>query len=217
MDQDIEIINQNTRIEKIKNFFLNNSKKIIIISAAIIIIIFGYFILLDVKKNKRYKIAENYNQILAKYDIDKNENFKNKLIEIVNKKDPTYSPLALYFLIDNKVIEDKGKINELFDLLINKTKLNKEIKNLVIYKKALYNSDNFNENQLLNLLKPIINSENVWKSHSLYLLAEYFYSKNQKEKSKEFYIEIINLEESNINIKLEAQKKLNRDFKWSFF
>ncbi len=213
MDQDIEIINQNTRIEKIKNFFLNNSKKIIIISAAIIIIIFGYFILLDVKKNKRYKIAENYNQILAKYDIDKNENFKNKLIEIVNKKDPTYSPLALYFLIDNKVIEDKGKINELFDLLINKTKLNKEIKNLVIYKKALYNSDNFNENQLLNLLKPIINSENVWKSHSLYLLAEYFYSKNQKEKSKEFYIEIINLEESNINIKLEAQKKLNRDFK----
>ena len=213
MDQDIEIINQNTRIEKIKNFFLNNLKKIVVILLITILVIFGYFILLEAKKNKKVKIAESYNQIVSKYEKNKNEDFQNQLIEIINKKDSTYSPLALYFLIDNKVIEDKTKVNELFDLLINKTKLNNEIKNLIIYKKALFNSENFNENQLLNLLKPIINSESVWKSHSLYLLGEYFFSKNEKEKSKEFFTQIINLNDANTNIKLETQKKLNRDFK----
>jgi len=213
MDQDIEIINQNTRIEKIKNFFLSNLKKIVVILLIIILAIFGYFILLEAKKNKKVKIAESYNQIISKYERNKSDDFQNQLIEIINKKDSTYSPLALYFLIDNKIIEDKAKVNELFDLLINKTKLNYEIKNLIIYKKALFNSENFNENQLLNLLKPIINSESVWKSHSLYLLAEYFFSKNEKEKSKEFFTQIINLKEANTNIKLETQKKLNRDFK----
>ena len=65
---------------------------------------------------------------------------------------------------------------------------------------------------LINILKPVINSDSIWKSHSLYLLAEYFYSKNQKEKSKEFFSEIVVLDNANPDIKLEAQRKLNRDF-----
>ncbi len=213
MDQDIEIINQNTRIEKIKNFFLNNFKRIIIILILIILILFGYFILLENKKNNKSKIAETYNYVIAEYQKDKSNNFQIELINIINEKDPTYSPLALYFLIDNQIINDVNEINRLFDLLIEKTKINKEIKNLIIYKKALFNSENFNENELLNILKPIINSESVWKSHSLYLLAEFFYSKNQREKSKEFYQQILVLKNANTNIRLEAEKKLNRDFK----
>ena len=212
MDPDIEIINQNTRIEKIKNFFLKNIKKILIILLSLILIVFGYFLLLDIKKKSKAKIAEDYNHIVSKYEKDKTKDFQNQLIEIINKKDPTYSILALYFLLDNKIIDDKKKINELFDVLIEKTEIDKEIKNLVIYKKALFNSDSINENQLLNLLKPIINSESVWKGHSLYLLAEFFYAKNEKTKSKEFFNQIINLKEVNSNLKLEAQKKLNRDF-----
>ena len=43
-------------------------------------------------------------------------------------------------------------------------------------------------------------------------MAEYFYNKNEKQKSKEFFNKIIILEKSNKKIKLEAQKKLNRDF-----
>tara|TARA_B100000900_G_C20427743_1_gene653655 strand:+ start:96 stop:737 length:642 start_codon:yes stop_codon:yes gene_type:complete len=213
MDQDIEIINQNTRIEKIKNFFLNNFKRIIIILILIILILFGYFILLENKKNNKSKIAETYNYVIAEYQKDKSNNFQIELINIINEKDPTYSPLALYFLIDNQIINDVNEINRLFDLLIEKTKINQEIKNLIIYKKALFNSENFNENELLNILKPIINSESVWKSHSLYLLAEFFYSKNQREKSKEFYQQILVLKNANTNIRLEAEKKLNRDFK----
>jgi len=96
-------------------------------------------------------------------------------------------------------------------VLINETSLDKEIKNLIIYKKGLFNSDFSTENDLLQILNPIINSESIWKSHSLYLIAEYFYSKNQKEKAKEFFNQILLLPNANNEIKLESKKRLNRD------
>ena len=89
-------------------------------------------------------------------------------------KDKTYSLLALYFLIDNNLIDNKNKVNDLFDILIDETNLELEIKNLLHYKKALYNSDFIKENELLKILNPIINSESIWKSHALYLMAEFF-------------------------------------------
>ena len=212
MDQDIEIINQNTRIEKLKNFFFSNLKKIIIFLLILVLIVFGNFIFLDIKKKNKIKIAETFNQVTALYNIGDQQDTKNKLIEIIKKNDPTYSPLALYFIIDNEIVQNNEVINQLFDQIINQSKVNKEIKNLIIYKKALFNSDTYNENELLNLLNPIINSDSIWKSHSLYLMAEYFYDRNEREKSKEFLSKIVNLEGANINIKANAQKKLNRDF-----
>ena len=119
--------------------------------------------------------------------------------------------MSLYFIIDNKLVSNQSEINDYFDILIEKTSLDKEIKNLVIYKKALFNSDQAQENDLLNILNPLINSKSVWKSHALYLMAEYFYFKDQKQKSKEFFNQIANLEDANSSIKAEAQKRLKRD------
>ena len=62
-----------------------------------------------------------------------------------------------------------------------------------------------------NYLNPIINSNSIWKSHSLYLIAEYFYSKNQKKKAKEFFNQILLLPNANSDIKAASQKRLNRD------
>ena len=212
MDEDIAIINNNTRNEKIKNFFVKNKKKIIISTSVIIIIIFGYFINEELNKKNKIELANRYNSAIIKFISDKKSKVETELTNIVYKKDRTYSPLALYFLIDNNIVTENNKINELFDVIINETRLEKEIKNLVIYKKALFNSDLATENSLIQILNPIINSDSIWKSHALYLMAEYFYFKNEKEKSKEFFNQIIILENSNPNIKMEAQKKLDRDF-----
>ena len=212
MDEDTAIINENTRKEKIKSFFVNNTKKIIIIISTLVLILFGYFVFQEFQKKNKIKLADRYN--FAKIEFisgDKNK-VKNQLIDIVNEKDRTYSPLALYFLIDNNIIDENKKINELFDIVINETSLEKEIKNLVIYKKALFNSEFESENNLIKILNPVINSSSVWKSHALYLMAEYFYYKNHKQKSKEFFNQILTLENSNPNIKMEAEKRLNRDF-----
>ena len=212
MDEDISIINTSTRNEKIKNFFINNKKKLIIFLSTIIILIFGFFIYQDYKSKNKIKLADKYNLVAMNFASDNNINVKDQLIEIVKAKDKTYSPLALYFLIDNNLVAERDQINSLFDIIINEISLDKEIKNLIIYKKALYNSEFESENNLIKILNPIINSESIWRSHALYLMAEYFYSKNQKQKAKEFFNKIISYENSNQKIKTEAQKKLNRDF-----
>jgi len=211
MDEDITIINTNTRAEKIKNFFNNNKKKLSIFISVIILIIFGYFIYKDFEKKNKIELANRYNFATINFISGDKTKIKNELVDIVNEKDRTYSPLALYFLIDNNIILENNKINELFDIVINEANLEKEIKNLIIFKKALFNSDFETENNLLQILHPVINSNSIWKSHALYLMGEYFYFKNEKRKSKEFFNQIIILENSNSDIKLEAQKRLNRD------
>ena len=211
MDEDISIINSSTRNEKIKNFFVEN-KKVLFLSILLIVILFiSYFGFQEYKEKKRILISDQYNTTIIEYSSTSKENTKNSLVDLVLKKDPTYSPLSLYFIIDNKLVSDHLKINELFDVIIKDTKLEKEIKNLVIYKKGLFNADKVSENELLDILKPVINSDSVWKAHSLYLVAEYFYSKDQKQKSKEFFNQILSLEKANEDLKLEAQKRLNRD------
>ena len=211
MDEELSIIDTNTRNEKIKNFFVSNRKIIIISISLIILIIIAFFGFGEFKSKQKIKISNLYNSIIVDHeDVNKDKTLKS-LINIINKKDNTYSPLALYFILDNTLSNDKNQINDLFDIIINEVSLEKEIKNLIIYKKALYNADSISENELLNTLNPLINSESIWKSHALYLVAEYFYSKNEKQKSIEFFNQIINSENSNQDLVKESKKRLNRD------
>ena len=214
MDEELSIINANTRNEKIRNFFINNKNKIIFGIIILVIIVTAVYSLDKYLTNKKKEISDNYNSIIIEYSENSKDETANKLIEIIGKKDPTYSPLSLYFIIDNDLVSDKKVVFNLFQKIINDTSLDKEIKNLVIYKKALFYAAEIddNENDLLNILNPLINSESVWKSHALYLMAEYYYSKNQKQKAKEFYEKIISLENTNPDINKEVQKRLNRDF-----
>ena len=211
MEEDISIINSNTRQEKVRSFFVNNKNKIISIILILVIILVGAYSFDSYKTNKKKEISNKFNSTTLTHSENTKETTVKNLVEIINEQDPTYSPLSLYFIIDNKLISNQSEINSYFDILIEKTSLDKEIKNLVIYKKALFNSDQAQESDLLNILNPLINSESVWKSHALYLMGEYFYSKDQKQKSKEFFNQIANLEDANSDIKLQAQKRLNRD------
>jgi predicted negative regulator of RcsB-dependent stress response len=211
MDEEISIIDNSTRNEKIKNFFINNKKNLIIGVSAFIIGLSGYFTFDEIKDRKKIKIANQFNLIIINYKEEIEQKTKRDLIDVVNQNDPTYSPLALYFLLDNDLIKNDIEANKLFDELINETKLEKEIKNLIIYKKALFNSNFVSENDLLKILNPIINSESIWKSHALYLVGEYFYAKNEPQKAKEFLNQVLVLQNSNTNIKIESQKRLNRD------
>ena len=211
MEEDISIINSNTRNEKVRNFFINNKNKIISIIVILVIILAGAYSFDSYKTNKKKEISNKFNSITLSHSENTKEITAKNLVEIINEQDQTYSPLSLYFIIDNKLISNQSEINSYFDILIEKISLDKEIKNLVIYKKALFNADQAQENDLLNILKPLINSESVWKSHALYLMAEYFYSKDQKQKAKEFFNQIINVDNPNSDIRLQAEKRLNRD------
>ena len=211
MDEDISIINSNTRNEKIRNFFINNKNKIVIVVIIMVIILIGAYGFDSYQTNQKKEISNKFNSTTLAYSENTRDSTIEKLIEIINEQDSTYSPLSLYFIIDNELISNLSEINSYFDILIEKTSLDKEIKNLVIYKKALFNADKVEEGDLLNILNPIINSQSVWKSHALYLLAEYFYAKEQKQKSKEFFNQIMILENPNESIKAQTQERLIRD------
>ena len=211
MDEDISIINQNTRNEYIKNFFKKNFKKLLFIISIFLLILLSFFIYESLKKNKRYTLAKKYNDIIIN-----NKNYTNPyIIEnlkfIIDKKDKVYSPLALYYLLDNNYINSQNDINLLFDKIIS-IKQSNEKKHLIIFKKALFNLDNFTENQMLETLNPVINSDSVWKAHGLLLMAEFYLDKKEFIKSKEFFTKVGEIENLNQSIKQDVQKKLSREF-----
>ena len=211
-DQEIEIINSSTRNEKIKNFFKSYLKIIIILFILILAIISGILLYKDFAFKQKIKISDQFNNIVISYDDKNKAKTLEKLDSIILSKDTTYAPLSLYFILENNLLESKEKINQYFDIIINEIGLDEDLKNLNIYKKGLYNSNFQQEDQILQILNPILIKDNPWKSHALFLVAEYYYNKNEIQKSKEFYLKIINLEIANKEIKLKAQLRIQRDF-----
>ena len=152
MDEDISIINSNTRNEKVRNFFIKNKVKIISILLTTVIALISAYSFDKYKTNQKIEISDKFNLTTLTYSENSKDKTVKNLVEIINEKDPTYSPLSLYFIIDNKLISDQEKLNSYFDIIIKNTSLDEEIKNLVIYKKALFNADRAEEGVLLNIL-----------------------------------------------------------------
>ena len=211
MDEDIAIVNENTRISLIKNFFKNNSKNIAISVIFIIAIVISFFAYDEIKKRKKEKIAVDYNRIIFNTDKYNQNDIKNEMIKIINEKVDTYSTLALYHLIDNNLIDDQNTISNLFDKVISINK-DDELKNLIVFKKALYFSDKYTESKMLEILNPLLNSESIWKQHAFLLMGDYYFHKKQYTKSKEFFEKITQLSDVNPKIKLDVERRLNRDF-----
>ena len=106
MDEEIAIINENTRYEKIKNFFINNKNKLITIFIILVLLLFSYLFYKDFEKKNKVKLSDKYNTATADFIAGNKLKVESDLIEIINKKDTAYSPLALYFIVDNKIINN---------------------------------------------------------------------------------------------------------------
>ncbi len=211
MDEEIKIISTNTRLENFKNFLISKKKQLISLLLLVILILISFFGYQEFNSRNKEKLANKFNKIVTDFENGQ-ENINSNLIEIIKSKDKTYSPLAFFFLLDNDLISSNDEINSYFDLLIKDVALEKEIKNLTIYKKGLFNSDFVEENELLNILNPIIKSESMWKPHALYLMAEFYLSKNQKQKSKDFFNQITIIENLSPKMKLEVERRLRSEF-----
>ncbi len=86
MDEDIAIIDSNTRNEKIKKFFINYKKLLISILVLVITLLISYFIFEEFNEKKKLKISDQYNQIVTEHSKDNNQITSNALVELVNKK-----------------------------------------------------------------------------------------------------------------------------------
>ena len=88
MDEDLSIINSNTRNEKIKNFFLNNKKILSIFLFVLVISLIGFFSLNEYRDKQKIKISNLYNSVIIEFNDNNKDLTLKKLINIVNK-DPT--------------------------------------------------------------------------------------------------------------------------------
>ena len=96
----------------------------------------------------------------------------------------------------------------MFDHLLEKNKFSKEKRNLLIYKKALLNSNFVNESEMLISIKPLLNTETFWKPHGLLLLGDYFVSKGEYIKAIEFYQEIFSIKNLHKDLYDHARSQL---------
>jgi len=180
-----------TKKTKIKKFYEKN--KIFIFSTVIILFIAAasYTFYLDKREKKKIILSDKYIKAqVYLQDGNKNEAI-NILKTIIIDNDSTYSILSLFLLLDKNLISDKKELMNLFNHVIENNKFEDEIKNLIIFKKALYQSNFVNEKDLIEALKPLINKETIWKPHALLLIGDYFLFKKEYLKAKEFYMKVL--------------------------
>ena len=167
---------------------------------------------MDNIKKQKTKIANKFIKSSLNYNVESKAYFLKQFNEIIDTHDSTYAPLALFFLIDNQVLHSSDEINDFFDQILNKANLEKEIRDLLIYKKALFNAEFNSENEMMKILNPIMNSESFWKPHALLLLGDYFLFKGEKQKAKVFYYQILMSQKTNENIFNQAQLRIQRNY-----
>ena len=203
-------MNTDYSIIKKKGFkdYFNTYKKTIIILSFILVLIGGIVLWFDnTQKNKRLKVSENF--IEAKILLAQEENLKSLdyLKSIILQKDKVYSPLSLFLIIDNNLEKNKEVIIQYFDELLSINALEDEDINLLRLKKAIYISNSSKEQNMLDLLNPIINSNSVWKFQSLKFLGDYYFSLKQFKKAEQYYRILLETEDNNID-KNEIERKV---------
>ena len=197
-----------TKKSKLKQFYETN--KILIFSTILILIIAIASISFysESKEKKKMLLADNY--IQAKIYLQNNE--RNKAIGILKSTiladDSTYSILSFFLIINQNLINDQKELSDLFDHILENNKFEKEVKNLIIFKKALFQSDFMSEQELLEDVKPLISTETLWKPHALLLLGNYFVSKKEYLKAKEFYIQVLSLKNLHRELYERARSQL---------
>ena len=195
-----------TKKSRFLNFYQKN--KILIFSSIFLflIILFSIFFYLDNKEKYKLELADNYIQAEIYLGKNKISEARNLLEKNIYANDSTYSPLSLFLLTDDNLVENKDELLNLYDHVLENNKFENEIKNLIFLKKLIIQSDFSKEEEILNTARIIISSNSLWKSHALLLLGDYFAFKKEYIKAKEFYGQILSLK--NLDMKMHDKAKL---------
>ena len=104
---------------------------------------------------------------------------KSILEKIIFSNDSTYSTLSLFLYLNENLTTDQEKLVGLFNQVLENNKFEKEVKDLVIFKKALIHANFVNESKLLETVNPIIKEETIWKPQALLLVGDYYASNKE--------------------------------------
>ena len=197
-----------TKKSKLKVLYEKNKIYLFVFVFILIILVSSLFYYNKSIENKKILIAENYIQAKIYLESGKTQKASSILKKTILENDPVYSSLSFFMLISQNLVTDNKEISELFEHLLKNNKFDKEIKNLIIYKKTLFTSNYINESEIIEELRPLTSNESIWKPHALHLLGDYFVSKKEYKKAKDFYAQILTIKNLQNNLYDQAQSKL---------
>ena len=180
-----------TKKSKLRRFYELN--KILIFSSIFVlaIILISFSVYFENKEKNKILLSENYVQAKIYLENGNKDEAISLLKKVIFANDPTYSTLSFFLILNQNLVTEHEELSTLFDHLLNNNKFEKEVINLLIYKKALFNSNFISESKLLNDIQPLLNTETLWKPHALLLMGDYFVAKKEYIKAKEFYTQIL--------------------------
>ena len=197
-----------TKKTKLKKFYETN--KILIFSTILILIIAIVSVIFysETKEKKKILLSDKYLSAKIYLENGDRNKVKNILKTIIFANDSTYSTLSLFLILNENLIVDQSELSNLFVHVLENNKFEKEIENLIIFKKALFQSNFVSELELLEAVKQLVNTETIWKPHALLLLGDYFASKKEYLKAKEFYMQILFLKNLHKELYNHARSQL---------
>ena len=197
-----------TKKSRIKKFYESN--KIFIFSfILILIILFGSFsFYLENQERKKILLSENYIQAKIYLENGNKNEALNTLKKVIFANDSTYSTLSFFLILNQNLISDYKEISALYDHLLENNNFEKELRNLLIYKKSLFSSNSVSETELLETIKPLLNTDTLWKPHALLLLGDYFMSKGENIKARELYQQILSMNNLHKDLYDQAKSQL---------
>ena len=173
------------------------------------IIIISYSFYQHNKEKKKILLSERYIEAKIFLENEKKIEALEVLKDIVLSNNSTYSTLSFFLIMNENLIDDRKEVSKLFDHLLENNKFDREIKNLLLYKKALYKSNYVDESKLLEEIKPLLNNDKtVWKTHALLLLGDFYFSKEKLIKAKDFYTQVLLIKNLQEDFYKQANSKL---------
>ena len=197
-----------TSKDKLIKFYKTNKILVFLTILVLIITIVSLSFYSATKEKKKTLLADNYIEAKVYLENGDNNRAKNILKTVIFADDDTYSVLSLFLILNSDLILEQNELSNLFDHVLENNKFEKEVKNLIIFKKALFQSNFVSELELLEALKPLINAETLWKPHALLLLGDYFVSKKEYLKAKEFYVQVLSLKNLHKELYEQARSQL---------
>ena len=160
MDQSIE--NKKQLKIRLLNFYNSNRVKIYFLLFVMFLTLFSYFFIKYKNEKNNILVGEKYVEASLYLSSNQKEKSKKLYEEIIYSKNNFYSILSLNVILEKKLITDKKKILEFFEIIENSISL-KSQKDLIALKKALYMIKETDIKTGNDLLKELINNNSSLK------------------------------------------------------
>jgi len=157
--------------ERLLNFYNFNKGKLFSLLFIILLVVASLIFLNHHKNKKNILISEKYVEAGIKLAEKKNNEAKKLYEEIIISNNKIYSIMALNTIIEKELILDNNKILEYFSI-VEKSISNKDQKDLIILKKALYQISKKNEEEGDKLLQRLIDNNSSLKDIAQEILAK---------------------------------------------